>query len=90
MLGPPEHQLPIGAKQSMREMQIPVRKVKPWQEEMSWKVVGSNPGAGKGFFSRETSIKVYLWHHLVVEFVLYTYSCVTAQCINSLGRCARN
>ena len=58
----------------------------PRQEEMSWKVVGSNPGAGKGFFSRETSIKVYLWHHLVVEFVHYTYLCVAAQCINSLGR----
>ena len=69
-------------------MQIPEWKVMPWQEEMSWKVVGSNPGAGKGFFSREISIKVNLWHHLVVEYVHYTYLCVDAQCINSLGRCA--
>ena len=71
-------------------MQIPEWKVMPWQEEMSWKVVGSNPGAGKGFFSREISIKVNLWHHLVVEFVHNTYMSVAAQCINSLGRCARN
>ena len=56
LLASPEHHLPIGAKQSMRVMQIPERKVMPWQEEMSWKVVSSNPGAGKGFFSREISI----------------------------------
>ena len=44
----------------------------------------------KRIFSREISIKVNLWHHLDVEFVHYTYLCVDAQCINSLGRCARN
>ena len=30
------------------EMQIPVGKGMLWQEDMSWKVVGLNPGAGKG------------------------------------------
>ena len=31
-------------------MKIPVRKVMPWQEDASWKVMGSKPGANKDFF----------------------------------------
>ena len=39
-VGPPEYWLQIGAKSSIGEMQIPVRKV-----------MGSNPGAGKDFLA---------------------------------------
>ena len=51
------------------EMQIPVRKVIPWQVDASRKAVGLNPGADKGFFTHEISAKVVLNDHLVVEYV---------------------
>ena len=38
------------ANYSILLSQIPVRKVMPWQEDVSKNVMGSNPGAGKGFF----------------------------------------
>ena len=31
-------------------MQIPERKAVPWPEDASQEIMGSNPGAGKGFF----------------------------------------
>ena len=42
-------------------MKIPVLKVTPWQEDAGKKVMGSNPGARKGFFSPENSLKVQLF-----------------------------
>ena len=39
------------------EIQIPVRKVMPWQEDTSRKVVGSNPGAAQ-VCSHEISIEL--------------------------------
>ena len=39
----PEYLLPIGAKWLIGEKQIPERKVMPWQEDVSQKVVNSNP-----------------------------------------------
>ena len=42
----PENLLPIGAKRSIRQMQITERKDMPRQEDISWKVIGSKPGAG--------------------------------------------
>ena len=41
----------------------------PWQDNASWKGMGLNPGAGKGFFLLEISVKGYLY--LAVEFILY-------------------
>ena len=35
-----------GYQWSMEEMEIPVRKVMPWQEDASHKFMGLNPGAG--------------------------------------------
>ena len=35
---------------------------------MSWKVVGSNPSAGKSFSSHEISVKVYFYEHLALKF----------------------
>ena len=41
----------------------------PWQEDLCRKVAGSNPSTGKGFFSHEIHVKVYLYYFLAVEFV---------------------
>ena len=41
---------PIGAKRFFVVMQMPISLVMLWQEDASWKVVGSNPGVSKGFF----------------------------------------
>ena len=32
-----------------------------WRDANHWKVMGSNPGARKYFFSREVSVKVYMY-----------------------------
>ena len=44
-----------------------------WQEETSWKVVGSNPGASLLHIKKKNSckipVKVSLCDHLVLEFV---------------------
>lgn len=48
---------PKGANGLLGEMQIPVRKLMPRQQDFSWKVMGSNP------------VKVYFYNHLAVEFV---------------------
>ena len=37
-------------------------------DNMSWKIVGSNPGARKKI-SHEIFVKVYLYNHLAVEFI---------------------
>ena len=50
------------------EMQIPVRKVIPWQVDASRKAVGLNPGADKGFFTHEISVVVY-WYPFAMEDV---------------------
>ena len=48
-----------------------------WQEDVIQKVVGSNPGAKKVTFCPEISVKVYLYDHLVSQFVYYTsVSCI--------------
>ena len=39
------------------EMQIPVRKVMPWQDDVRQKVGGSNVGAGKSFFLVKSAFK---------------------------------
>ena len=49
-------------------MQIPERNVMLRHEGMSWKVVGSNPGAGQRLFSQKI-VKVNLFNHIAVEFV---------------------
>ena len=49
-----------GAKSKMR---VPVRRVKPSQEDMSQMVVGLNPGGGKVFFAQ------FLYGVLSVEFI---------------------
>ena len=42
---------------AIREMQIPVRKVKPWQEDDNQNVMGLNPSAGKGLFLMKSLLK---------------------------------
>ena len=39
---------------------VPVKKVMLAQEDVSQKVMGSNPGACIGFFSNEISVKVLM------------------------------
>lgn len=51
------------------EANITARKVAPRQDDAGLKVVGSNPGAVYGFFSRKISIKLNLHGHLALEFV---------------------
>ena len=58
--------LPIVAKWSIRLMQIPIRKIMPWQEDASQTAVGSNPAAGKGFFLSKSP----LHEHIEVDFLL--------------------
>ena len=58
----PELWLPIGPFWSIREMQIPARKVMPRQQETRWKVMGLNPS------TKEISVEVYLCDQLAVEF----------------------
>lgn len=41
----------------------------PWQEDVSQKVLVSNPGAGKGFLCCNISVEVYFYSYLVVSFV---------------------
>ena len=41
---------------------VPVKKVMLGQEDVSQMVMGSNPGACRGFFSNEISVKVLLCH----------------------------
>ena len=50
-------------RQSNGKMKFPVMSI-PWQEDG-----GSNLSASKGFFSREISVKVYLYDQLVMEFL---------------------
>ena len=65
----PEYWLPIVAKLSIREMQIPVRKAKPWQEDMSRKAERSNYGSDKGFFLTNFPLNFHD-HHLAVDFFI--------------------
>ena len=48
-------------------MQIPVGKVMPCEDDLSWKVVGSNPGPGKGFSSLKICVIVNFFENLVIE-----------------------
>ena len=66
--GPPEYWITIGPHWSFGEMQIPVRKVMPWQEDESQMVVGWNPRDKKGFLIMKFLSK---WACTVVEFVHY-------------------
>ena len=50
------------------------------QKDMSWKVEGLNPSAGKSFFSHEISIEVYFYEHLALKFKHVRY----LQCFNCL------
>ena len=36
---------------------ISISETCKWQVDSIWKVVGSNPGAGKGFFTAKTLLK---------------------------------
>ena len=47
----------------------------PWQEDLGPKVASSNPGTGKGYFSHEISVKVYLYNLLALVFVYYISAC---------------
>ena len=62
----------------VRRYRIPVRKVMPWQEDTSQKVLGSNPSSCKGFFQ----IFICTLHELynVLILVINTY-------IHACGRC---
>ena len=68
---------------------IPVRKVKPWHEGMSQKVLCSNPGADKGFFYDDIFVKMYVYDHLAMEF-LYYRSVSSIDCIHSHGAVAQS
>ena len=50
------------------EMQGKVMEGNAQADNMSWKVVDSNPGARKILFSHEIFVKVNLYNHLAVEF----------------------
>ena len=50
-------------------MQIDGRKVRPKQEGMSQKVMGSHPGAGKIFFKMKFLLKCNYYAHLAVEIL---------------------
>ena len=52
-------------------MKIPVLKVTPWQEDAGKKVMGSNPGARKGFFLLKTPLKCSCMIDHLVDIVLY-------------------
>ena len=56
-----DHWLPIEVKWLMGEMQIPTKKVMPWLEDLSRKVVGSIARASKGFYL----LRVCLHGHIV-------------------------
>ena len=60
--------LPIGTKGLIGNLQISVRKVGPWQEDLSKKLVGSNPCAGKGFFHMR-----YCWKCTCI--IIESYCC---------------
>ena len=59
--------LQIVANWPILEMKIPVM---PWQEKVSWKDAGLDPCRGKAFFHK-IPVEVYLYNHLVVEFLHY-------------------
>ena len=66
--GSPEYWLPIGAKLSMGELQIPERKVMPRQEDMNLKIVCRFES---WCWQRVTIQKVNLYNQLVVHFVRF-------------------
>ena len=47
---------PLATNRAKLIMGMLVKEVTPFQDGACWKVVGSNPGAGKGFLS----VKLYL------------------------------
>ena len=52
----------------IREIEIPLRMVMPWQGDATQKVVGSNPVLAKDF-SWKISVKFYLYRHLIAKFI---------------------
>ena len=44
---------------SPTKLQIIDKEIMPWQEDESWKIKGSYPGAGKGFFPHKNCIKIF-------------------------------
>ena len=80
-------QQPVRAKWSNREMQTPGRKVMPWQEDSSQKIMGLNPGVSKGFSWTINHLIMELGYYTRGSFIMYwlTQVCICGRCTQNLN-----